>query len=332
MQADDSTRRSGQWARIEERGVYLGLLLTLTVYRLFGRVAFSIVLYPVITYFFLSSGAARRASRSFLARVYADPQGRETLGRRPGWRQSFHHFLCFGEAILDKLAAWMGDLRADNITYENRAAVSELLDAGQGCVLIGSHLGNIEVCRALSSLYHDIKIVALVHTKHSENFNRLMRRTNPRSNVSLIETTEIGPDTALMLRERVARGELVVIVGDRTPVSHSLRYSWTPFLGRPAPFPHGPFVLAALMKCPALLIFCLKRDGHHHMVFEPFADSVDLPRRNRAEALDNLIARYAARLEHYCVRFPYQWFNLFDFWSQADAISSRSDPGESPQC
>lgn len=324
--------QSGQWARIEERGVYLGLFLTLMVYRLFGRIAFSIVLYPVITYFFLFGGAARRASRMFLARVYADPQGRETLGRRPGWRQSFRHFLSFGEAILDKLAAWMGDLRTDDIVFENREIVGELLDAGRGCVLIGSHLGNIEVCRALSTLYRDVKIVALVHTKHSKNFTRLMLRVNPQFNVALIETTEIGPDTALMLRERVARGELVVIVGDRTPVSHSLRYSWAPFLGRPAPFPHGPFILASLMQCPALLTFCLKSGGRYHMIFEPFADSIDLPRRDRAEAFDRWIARYAARLEHYCVRFPYQWFNLFDFWAQADASSSGSDTSESPRC
>jgi predicted LPLAT superfamily acyltransferase len=29
-----------------------------------------------------------------------------------------------------------------------------------------------------------------------------------------------------------------------------------------------------------------------------------------------VIARYAQRLEHYCLMAPLQWFNFFDFWNQ----------------
>ena len=53
--------------------------------------------------------------------------------------------------------------------------------------------------------------------------------------------------------------------------------------------------------------------------FEKFRDRVALPRGGRQAALDALAARYAARLEAYCLRDPFQWYNFFDFWAQSPA-------------
>jgi predicted LPLAT superfamily acyltransferase len=293
----------------------------LWTYRVLGRPGFSLLLYPVIAYFFIFGGEARRASHDFLSRVHADPRGRVTLGNSPGWRQSFRHFLNFGDAVLDKLAAWAGELDDETIIYENREIFETLQRSGRGGLLIASHLGNMEVCRALGQLSLGLKLNVLVHTKHAPNFNRLMRRISPDSNVSLIQTTEVDPATAMLLHDRVTQGEFVVIVGDRTPVNQSARISWNSFFGRTAPFPQGPIILAALLECPAQIIFCLKRAGRYHIIFEPFADSIVIPRRDRATVLDSLVSRYVARLEHYCVSDPYQWFNFFDFWRQADTIA-----------
>jgi predicted LPLAT superfamily acyltransferase len=314
------------WAQLEERGVYLGLRATLLTYRLFGRPGFSLLLYPIIAYYFLASATARRASRAFLARVYAQPAGRAALGRAPGWRQVFRHMLGFGEAILDKVVTWTGDIRLEDLDFDNHQAFGALSDRGRGAVLIASHLGNVEVCRALGSQQRGLRINVLVHTRHSLTFNRLMRDVSAASTVSLLQVTDVGPDTAIMLRERVARGEFVVIVGDRTPPGQSSRVSWVPFLGRPAPFPQGPFYLAAMLKCPVLLMFCLKHQGRYRLYFEPFSDATDLPRRDRARIIEAWIGRYAARLEDFCLRYPYQWFNFFDFWTQAGARASPTVP------
>ena len=313
-------QQAGHWARIEERGVYAGLRMMLWTYRVLGRRGFALLLYPVIGYFFVFGMEARRASRAFLSRVYADPRGRETLCHSPGWRQSFRHFFSFGEAVLDKLAAWAGEIGEEDFVYENRAIFDDLRNSGRGGLLIASHLGNMEVCRALGQLSLGLKLNVLVHTKHAPNFNRLLNRVGPESSVSLIQTTEVDPATAMMLYDRIAQGEFVVIVGDRTPVNQSSRYSWASFLGQPAPFPHGPFILAAILECPVQLIFCLKRADRYHIIFEHFSELIVIPRRKRAEILDHYTSRYAARLEHYCATDPYKWFNFFDFWNQAGTL------------
>lgn len=320
--------KSSHWARLEERGVYAGLRIMLWAYRVLGRCGFALLLYPVIGYFFIFSTQARRASRAFLSRVHADPLGRETLVEDPGWRQSFRHFLSFGDALLDKLSAWAGNIGEDDITYENREIFDELQKSGRGGLLIASHLGNMEVCRALGQLSLGLKLNVLVHTKHAPNFNRLLNRVGPASSVSLIQTTEVDPATAMMLHDRIAQGEFVVIVGDRTSVKQSSRHSWASFFGRPAPFPQGPFILAAILECPVQLIFCLKRAGRYHIIFEKFSDLIEIPRRKRAEVLDDCASRYAARLEHYCAGDPYQWFNFFDFWRQAGTMSVNNNSNE----
>jgi predicted LPLAT superfamily acyltransferase len=73
-------------------------------------------------------------------------------------------------------------------------------------------------------------------------------------------------------------------------------------------------VLAALMGCPVYLMFCLREGDGHTVYFERFADRIELPRRNRAEFLAELAARYAQRLEFHCLRSPMQFYNFFDFW------------------
>ena len=322
---DASARnKSGHWSRLEERGVYAGLRLMLATYRLFGRAGFSLLLFPVVLYFYVFGGTARRASGEFLTRVQADPRYAGGLEPGPLWRQSFRHFREFGNAVLDKLAAWSGRIRTDQIVYDNRDLFDSLHNQGRGGLLIASHLGNMEVCRALGQLSVGLKLNVLVHTKHASNFNRLLQQVSAESHMSLIQTTEVDPATAMQLYDRISRGEFVVIVGDRTPVMSSGRVGWTPFLGRPAPFPQGPYILANLLECPVQLIFCLKRQDRYHIIFEPFADVIYLSRRSRDKTLDDLVSRYAARLEHYCVSDPTQWFNFFDFWGQPVTIARDS--------
>jgi len=327
-----SGRRTGKavhWARIEERGVYVGLSIMLWSHRVFGRRGFGLLLYPVIGYFFIVGGAARGASLTFLSRVHAH-RG-DAFGRAPGWRQAFRHFVSFGDALLDKLEAWSGRIKEDDIVYHNREIFDELQQSGRGGLLIASHLGNMEVCRALGELALGLKLNVLVHTKHAANFNRLLRRVSPDSSVSLIQTTEVDPGTAILLHDKVARGEFVIIVGDRTPVTLSGRISWAPFLDHPAPFPQGPYILASLLECPVQLIFCLKRDRRYHIVFESFADAIKIPRKDRETALVEWTHRYVRRLEHYCGTDPYQWFNFFDFWRQAETMPPRDDTEIAPK-
>lgn len=106
------------------------------------------------------------------------------------------------------------------------------------------------------------------------------------------------------------------MVGDRTSVAHAGRSISCEFLGHPAQFAEGPFILASLLDCPVYFLFCLKKAGRYEVYLEKVADKLELPRATRKEDLERVIRRYAALLEEQCLAFPYQWYNFFDFWQE----------------
>ncbi|WP_042051051.1 glycosyltransferase family 2 protein [Aeromonas dhakensis] len=309
--------RRTHWSRTPERGSLLGMQIMLASYRLLGRRGFSLLLYPVIGYFWLTGRAQREASRAYLARLetFANAQG-VALPAEP--RSSFRHFLRFGEAALDKLAGWRGDITEQQVELVGAEHYQAAIGSGKGVLLLGSHLGDLELCRALGSRKQGLRINALVFTRHAARFNALLKQINPDSHLNLIQVQELGADTAILLKEKLEQGEWVVIVGDRTSVTREKRVIWADFLGAPAPFPLGPFVLSSVLGCPVYLMFGLKEQGRFRVHFEPFADGQPLPRQGRQQILASRVQAYADRLQHHCLRAPLDWFNFFDFWQLTD--------------
>jgi len=302
---------STHWAQMEERSFILGMRFLLRVYLLFGRTVLQMFLYPVVIYYWLVNRPARHASQAYLDRLAVFAPDLKLHGSLL-W--SYRHFISFANAIIDKLAAWSGALSRDDVQYFGRDGLVARLQQGQGVVLLGSHLGNLEVCRVIADFDKNLRINVLVHTKHAEKFNRLLNQADRNSRLNLIQVTEITAATAILLSDKIAAGELVIIAADRTPVSNRQRVTPAVFLGVTALFPQGPFILAALLKCPVYTVFCLKQQDKHVIYFDAFCENLLLPRTTRDEALEQIIQTYAERLQSYCLKAPLQWFNFFDFW------------------
>ena len=312
------TRRVGaalHWAELRERGGGTGMRFLFAVYRLFGRAAFTVLLYPVAAYFCIAAGSARRASRDYLRAVRARLA---ELGRPVPRRFGvFQHVLAFGNAVLDKVAMWADALPkraiADGGRPDSRALPRRQPRRAVHRLALRQPRGAPRFRRQGAG--HEGEC-ARVHAPFAEVQSRLGRASAPQTLERMIQVDSLGPEAVIALRDKLAAGEHVAIVADRVSVRHKERSLRAPFLGRPAPFPEGPFVLASLLECPVYLLFCLKIDGRYRVFIEPFADPLVLPREGRQRALEHAIARYAARLEAHCLLAPTQWFNFFDFWGQ----------------
>jgi predicted LPLAT superfamily acyltransferase len=307
--------RPHHWSRLRERGGTLGLKILFATYRIFGRRTFRLLLYPVMTYFYLTSPQARRASGDYLRRV---ERQLEKEGHRPARRlSSFRHFIEFGESILDKTATWSGEVSKVQVRHINPAVYDDLQRKGRGGIFIGSHLGYLEALRAFGGIVSGMTVNALVFTRHSLKFMEFLEEANPKAVEHLIQVDTIGPETIGRLNAKIDAGEWIAMVADRTPVSQERRAIYCDFLGSEAPFPQGPFILAALLKCPVYLLFCLKIEDRYNVYLEPFADPLELPRQTRHEDLHRAVTHYAKQLERRCLTAPYQWFNFFDFWEKS---------------
>ena len=310
-------RRRQHWAQQDEVKGLWGMRLMLRVWELLGRRAFTVLLWPVIGVYWLIARPARQASRQWMARVKQELRQRSMPV--PSRLNSFFHFMRFGNAMLDKVASWRGELKLHrDIVFAPGASGALNIAAPQGKLLLASHLGDVEACRALAQLEGSKIINALVFSENAQRFKQIMSEMAPEAGVNLMSVTDIGPDTAIAIKEKLERGEWVAIVGDRIAVNPQRggewRVIWSRFMGQPAPFPQGPFILASILRCPVVLIFALRQQGKLVLHCEPFADPLRLPRSERQQALQDTVDRYAQRLEHYALMSPLDWFNFFDFW------------------
>jgi predicted LPLAT superfamily acyltransferase len=230
--------------------------------------------------------------------------------------------LAFAQSGLDKIAAWSGRLSTDDVKFEDRGAFDALVASGKGALIVGAHLGNLEMTRALAVTAGRARITAIVYIEHAKRFNSVLADTHRDFGMQLVHVTDFGPQTAMMMQERIEAGELLVIVGDRVPArdaAQAARTTEAVFLGAPARFAQGPYVLAHSLGCPVYLFFCIKEQGRYHLYFEPFAERILLPRGERPERLRVYAQRYAGRLEYFCRKAPFQWFNFFDFWQRPES-------------
>ncbi|QNI04348.1 glycosyl transferase [Halomonas sp. SH5A2] len=300
---------SQHWASIGERGSVIGMTLMVAIQRYLGRWPFRIVLWPVILWYFVMHGTARRASQAYLQRL--DPSLRQRpLARR--W-QSYRHFLTFGDTLMDKVAAWSGDIPDEKLAGKGIEHFVTAINGGRGGLILVAHHGNLDVVNALTERHPTLKLTVMMHTRNARKFNALLERVTGRPRPPIMEVSEITPATAQTLAEHVQAGGFVVIAADRMPLSGQ-RTQRLDFLGDTALFPEGPFWLAALLRCPLYALACVREDGHFRIDFDTIGDTQHLPRRKRDAWIAEAMQRHADHLAERVRRHPLQWFNFYPFW------------------
>lgn len=276
------------------------LLLWLTLK--LGRSVARALLYPICAYFVLFSPRARRASAEYLRRA---------LGRRPGLGDVFRHYHAFASTIHDRSYLLAGKFSYFDVTLSASAELLARLRQGRGCILLGSHLGSFEILRARSVPDRMPPLNVLMHLDNAEKINSVLHPLAPGIESRIIPLG--GPESLLRVRECLARGEIVGMLGDR--VWGNERSCSCDFLGGRARFPLGPLLLAGLLEVPVVLFFGLYLGGRRYETrLEPFADSIPLRPGGREAAVRPWVERYARRLEHHCRLAPYNWFNFYDYW------------------
>ena len=297
------------WADINEVSASFGMKILFLVYRVFGRLPVLIILYPVILWFFVVSKIARESSRDYLRRLYVYSGG---TSPEPSSLNVFRHLYAFGECILDKLIIWSG--RIDDLHYslEGLEEFHSHAGAGLGAVVAVSHLGNLDFCRAIGQLYPDINLTVLVHTSHAVKFNHLLKSINPESALNIIQVSKFSMHDAMLLSEKIQKGGLIAIAGDRVPLLWSNTVSVN-FLGSKADFPVGAYMLSKTLGCPLFSLTSIKVAGSYQLSCQKISE---LGRGEKSGSIEEVAQAFANRLEEGCLKSPFQWFNFYPFWQR----------------
>ena len=302
------------WATTAERGSAGALHAMAWLYRRFGRSVSIPLMTPIAAYFLLRDGKSRRASLQYLRRLHAWPEGRQVFEREPGLLESLRHFREFAINIFDRLCVWTGKGDRIEIRDDGSEHLFRLAQERRGAILLGAHLGSFDMLRVLSER-QKLTVNVIMFTRHVAQLTSFFERLHPGGRLRVIQLDPGSIRSIFEIKACIDRGEFVGILGDRIGPGERGRVATASFLGRPARFPLGPFLLAGLLGCPVLLSLCLRTgDARYETVVKPLTQGDVVPRAEREKRARELLEAYARSLEEACCRAPRQWFNFYDFW------------------
>jgi predicted LPLAT superfamily acyltransferase len=300
MMANDKAQ---EWAMRRERGAVPLIKLFVWIALRLGRPAARLFLYPICLYFLVFSSRSRHASRLYLAKVF---------GRAPGLTDIFSHYRTFAATVLDRVFFLNDQIELFDLRVHGEEIVRDILQQGSGCILLGAHFGSFEAARALGHRQPGIRIGLVMYEENARKIGTVLNAINPDL---ALEVIALGRSGALIdVRQRLEAGHFVGILADR--ILNGQEQARVPFFGVPAAFPLGPCRLAALLKRPVVLMFGVYGGGRRYdLFFERLTEPGDSPRDDVGDTAENMMRRYAERLEHYCRSAPFNWFNFYDFWA-----------------
>jgi len=305
-----------RWEAFAERGSLGALRLMPRLYDLLGRRLARFILHPIAAYFFVRERASRAASRRYLERIWAHPEGRPQLRGRPGFWTPYWHYHEFAMQIFDRMVLWGQGLAKIRMDHQGSEHLFELKREGRGGILLGAHLGSFDMPRQLAGGY-GIVLNVVMFTAHSERINRFFKALDPKSQIRVLTLTPGSANAAFEIKACLDRGEMVGILADRLPAGGIETPISIDFLGRPMAFPLSPFRLACLLGVPVFLSLCLRKgDAHYEAVVRPIGTPMKVPRRERDKAAAELARAWVRGLEEACLAHPYQWFNFYDRWEE----------------
>ena len=221
---------------------------------------------------------------------------------------------CTSEAM-EQYSPRPGPLRVDRPEPD---PVRQALADGRGVVVLTGHLGSWDIAaKALRDLGRPVNVV-MAHEINATSQD-FVRSAREHAGMRLV-LSDTSVFSSLGLVSALRRNEIVAIQFDRAVGAGGVRM--LPFLGAPAPFPSGPFVLARLAHAPVVPVFVLRVGPRHYHI--EAGQRIDVPRGARnPEALDRVMDGAVRQLEAVVRGHPTQWFQFAPFWpDRADADAS----------
>jgi predicted LPLAT superfamily acyltransferase len=295
-----------EWLAARERGSSWAIAFMVWLCRGRQRWLVRLLLHPIVLYFLLTGRAARRASLEYFTRVKGSA----------GWRDCYRQLLCFAECLVDRVTLLTGEVEPFTVRSQGREQLQAMQRDGRGFILLGSHLGSFEASRLLVHEKANIDVHIVAYHAGSTRIRQALDAINPALVNKVIDP--VHDDAVFRMRDVIESGGALAILGDRTGIGEkSLPVQ---FLGRPTRLPAGPYYLAAILHCPVYCFFGVRTgDRVYDVSAVELADEIQLARGEREQQAQQHAQRYADLLADKARQHPYNWFNFYRFWDDADA-------------
>jgi len=217
----------------------------------------------------------------------------------------YKNYFCFGQTLIDKFVIMSGNRESFTFESDGSHYLRQIVAEGKGGILLSAHAGNWEAAGQLFSQINtplnivmydgeEANIKQYLEGSTSRNF-RVIFIKNDLSHIFKINEALLDNEIVCMHADRFLPGNKVITAD---------------FLGAPAAFPEGPFIMALKFRVPVAYVHAFKETAtHYHFYSTP-------PKHfnSKEHRVQDLVADYVENLEARVRRYPEQWFNYYDFW------------------
>lgn len=226
---------------------------------------------------------------------------------KAAWMTVRNH-CAFSQVVIDRFAMYAGKrFRIDIEGYENFLC---LAGGSAGFVQLSSHIGNYEIA-GYSLAVENKRFNALVFGGEKASVMANRNRMFSGNNIRMIPMSA-DMSHVFMMDAALADGEILSMPADR--IFGSQKSYEIDFLGAPARFPQGAFLLAAVRNVPVLFVAVMKQSPTSYRIV---VKEIPAPAGGRAKERARALAEaYVTELEDVVRQYPTQWYNYFDFWAQ----------------
>jgi|GEM_PF-6905097 len=306
-------KEQSAWQHQKELGSVYGIrLLRLLLNYKATQYLVHVLLYPIVFYYIVFAKQARLASVDYWQRV--DPKNKH----RPIhlYLLVYQHFLTFAQRLVQRFLIHTNDI--SNIQFKYQSNTQETLaciqQRSRGVVILSAHIGCLEALRALAK-QHAVSIKPLMYLSNAKKYNQHASHTQEQESVITIESIHLN--TIFMLENYINQPQSLAILADRISAQSQDRYVCVDFLGAPAKFPTGPYILASLLDCPLYMVFCVPikaQKNAYELELFPLATTQEVKKAKHQKNFTPLVQLYADALTLQIKKNPHQWFNFYPFW------------------
>ncbi len=287
----------------KSKGTPLGYSIFVAIIKKFGVLpAYFLLRFVAVYYFLFSWGSSKTIYRFYHHKL--------KFGKAASLYKLYRNYYIFGQTLIDKIAVMASAENKFTFNFDGEHILREITAQQRGGMLLSAHVGNWEIAGFLLKRLNTKINIVIFDGEHQKIKQYLDSVTGQHSANFIIIRNDLSHiyeiSAALKNNELVCMHADRFIEGNKTLI--------TDFLGQPAKFPLGPFLLAAQFKVPVSFVFAMKETSLHYHFFA--SEIKEYPTQAKDEFIKLMLADFAAEMERKVKDYPEQWFNYYDFWQQ----------------
>jgi len=285
----------------KSKGTKTGYRIFVFVLRKFGLFPAYFLLRFVAFYYVLFSYRSTSAMYAYFTTIHG-------YGRFQSILRIYRNYFWFGQSLIDKMVLMAGIPNRFTFDFDGEQYLFEIESKKKGGLLISAHIGNWEIAGFLMNRLETRTNIVMFDGEHRKIKDYLDQVLSQRPVNIIVVKDDLSH--IYKISEALQNNEFVCMHADRFVEGN--RTVKRKFLGKPADFPVGPFLLAARLKVPVAFVFALKESKLHYHFFTCRPKTYDhLEKKVQHEVM---MSDFISELEAKVRKYPDQWFNYYNFW------------------